>query len=105
MLLTEIQQFDIKQWLKKMGIENYTIKDNGVVDVDGDNVVISYHNLTKIPIQFGYVDGDFNCGYNNLTSLQGGPREVGGDFYCGNNKFKSEPDHSFINIHGNFRRK
>ena len=48
------------------------------------------------------VGGTFNCWNNNLSSLQGAPREVGGYFNCWNNNFKAEPDHSFINIGGDF---
>jgi hypothetical protein len=48
------------------------------------------------------VGGNFDCSDNQLTSLQGAPREVGGSFYCKNIKFKSESDHSFINIGGEF---
>ena len=117
-MINQLTQEQIK-WLKSMNITNYEYDSNrGLVNVDGD-VDISYKNLTSIPIQFGYVGGYFDCGNNNLTTLQGGPREVGGDFYCGynnlttlqgsprevggdfdciNNNFKTEPDHSFIDI-------
>ena len=49
------------------------------------------------------VGKDFICHKNNLTSLEGTPREVGGDFICWGNEFKEEPDHSFIDIGGNFK--
>jgi hypothetical protein len=111
--------------LKKLGIDvtKCTIHPDGTVDVKG-NVDISKQELTEIPVQFGIVSGKFNCEYNKLTSLQGAPREVVGSFYCyGNkleslqgaprevgghfvcfdNKFKSEPDHSHINIGGEFK--
>jgi len=42
--------------------------------------------LTKLPLKFGKVSGDFYCSYNKFTILEGCPREVVGDFYCHNNK-------------------
>ena len=39
-----------------------------------------------MPLKFGRVNGDFNCGYNKLSSLKGSPSYVGGYFSCyGNN--------------------
>jgi len=73
---------DIKAWLDGMNIENYTINDTGTVTVDGD-VNLRNKRLTKIPVQFRIVYGDFNCHYNNLKSLNGSPREVGGGFFVG----------------------
>ena len=89
------------KWLTDMGIENYSY-ENGKVNVQGD-VDISGKKLTSIPVQFGTVSGSFYCYSNDLTSLVGAPQEVGRGFYCANNKFKSEPEHSFINIGGDFK--
>ena len=75
---------EIHELCKKYGIENYTI-NNGLVDVDGD-VDLCNENLTKLPIKFGNVSGDFYCGNNQLKTLEGCPEEVGGDFYCYNNQ-------------------
>jgi hypothetical protein len=98
----------------------FSISDGGVVDVYG-NVKISHNTLKKIPLQFGfvygnflcqsnlttlkgcpqYVAGDFNCSGNQLTTLQHGPREVGGDFFAHDNlltSLKGSPKH----IAGNF---
>jgi hypothetical protein len=79
---------------------------DGSVDVDG-NVDLSDRNLTKLPLKFGEVSGnfwcfnnqlislegcphsvgrDFNCQYNQLTTLEGSPNSVGDDFYCYNNQ-------------------
>ena len=49
---------DIDSICKKYGIENYTIKD-GLVNVDG-YVDLSFKKLTKLPLKFGEVSGDFN---------------------------------------------
>ena len=111
------------KWLEAMDITEYSVDDEGFVNVDG-TVDISDKDLLSIPVKFGYVGGsfecwsnnltslqgaprevggDFACSHNNLSSLQGSPREVGGNFYCWGNKFTSEePDHSFIKIDGDF---
>ena len=79
---------DIHSICKKYGIENYTINDDGSIDVD-DNVNLYDEGLTELPLKFGKVSGYFDCSNNELTSLEGSPNkvgEVGGDFYCYNNK-------------------
>jgi hypothetical protein len=42
--------------------------------------------MTKIPVKFGKVSGEFYCSYNKLTTLEGCPNYVGGDFTCYKNK-------------------
>jgi len=79
---------DIDAICKKYGIENYTINSDGTVDVNGD-VYLNNRGLTKLPLKFGYVSGDFNCEINKLTSLEGSPSEVVGDFYCDDNQLTS----------------
>ena len=75
----------IESICKKYGIENYTINNNGLVDVDG-NVDISNKRLDKLPLNFGTVTGYFYCHYNQLRTLKGSPNKVGGYFYCYNNQ-------------------
>jgi hypothetical protein len=103
----------IKSICERYGIKNYTINEDGSVDVDGE-VYICNKSLTKLPLKFGKVTGNFVC-YNNqltslegvfgrgpewvggnfyisknqLTSLEGSPKEVGGTFYCQNNQLTS----------------
>ncbi|MFW6130870.1 MAG: hypothetical protein ACOC56_06750, partial [Atribacterota bacterium] len=79
---------EIKKWLDKHQITNYTINDDLTVDVD-ENVDLSHRNLTEMPIQFNKVNGTFYCTYNQLTSLVGAPKKVFGYFYCSNNKLTS----------------
>jgi hypothetical protein len=100
-----------QRWLED-GIEsgNITKNPDGTYDVKG-NVNMLKMGLTKIPIKFNKVDGnfwcysnknltslegapkevngEFNCGHNYLTSLKGVPKEVGGLFYCSSNKLTS----------------
>jgi hypothetical protein len=79
---------DIETICDDYGIKNYTITNDGLVNVDG-YVNISHMRLTKLPFNFGFVTGYFICNSNQLTSLEGGPKEVGGDFFCHNNRLTS----------------
>ncbi len=90
-------------------IDKWSINSDGLVDVD-EGVYIYGKELTKLPLRFGYVSGDFDCegnklidlegcplvvgGYfdcsrNELTSLEGSPKSVGGRFFCHQNKLTS----------------
>ena len=66
---------------KQYEIENYTINDDGSIDVNGD-VYLNYKKLTELPLTFNKVSGSFDCDYNKLTTLKGCPRWVGGSFSC-----------------------
>jgi len=91
---------------QKYNITNYTINEDGSIDVDGSVNLIN-KGLTKLPIKFRNVTGSFdcrnnklvslegapksldysfNCSFNKLTSLEGAPKLVGGSFYCTNNQ-------------------
>jgi len=51
----------------RYGIENYSINEDGSVDVEGD-VDIRRKGLTELPLQFRNVKGSFYCSYNpNLS--------------------------------------
>ena len=73
---------------KQYNIKNYTINDDGTIDVDG-NVDLYYMELTELPLIFNKVTGYFDCSRNKLTSLKGSPVWVGGSFSCANNKLLS----------------
>ena len=79
---------DIHSLCKKYDIRNYTINEDGYIDVDG-KVYLNAKKLIELPLKFGKVGGDFYCYNNQLTSLEGSPREVGGDFHCSNNQLES----------------
>ncbi len=79
---------DIESILKRYNIRNYTINEDGTVDVDS-YVSLYKRGLTKIPVKFRNVSGDFSCAYNQLTSLEGCPEKVDGYFDCHNNKLVS----------------
>jgi len=90
---------DIHSMCKKYGIKNYTINEDGTVDVDG-NVDLHIKGLNRpqryraselkeLPLKFGKVSGDFSCSIHKLTNLSGAPLEVGGYFSCSNNQLES----------------
>ena len=66
-------------------IENWSINDQGLVDING-NVNLSSRYLTELPLSFGKVTGNFYCNQNRLTTLEGSPRQVYKSFFCGDNK-------------------
>lgn len=94
----------VKEWLDRMEIFNYTINDDLTVDVDND-VIIKNYKLTEIPIQFGKVTGDFRCDDNSITSLKGCPSEVFGNFTCkGNNLTSLEHSPIYVGMEYNCNR-
>ena len=86
-LVLEQDQDEFLELLKDQGV-NYTVRPDGIVDVDGD-VNLNGMNLKKLPVKFGVVAGSFYCSHNLLTSLEGAPEKVEGGFYCSNNPFTS----------------
>ena len=79
---------------------NYKHYIGKTVKVTGD-VNLSRLGLTKIPINFTEVGGNFWCYANQLTNLEGAPRRVGGGIWCwGNNltSLKGSPEE----VSGNF---
>jgi hypothetical protein len=79
---------DIHDLCKQYKINNYSINSDGSIDVDGD-VNLNDLKLSKFPIKFGRVSGNFYCYSNQLSSLEGAPSHVGGDFDCYNNQLES----------------
>ena len=79
---------EIARICRKYGIKNYSIGEDGTVDVD-DIVDLSKKRLDRLPLRFGNVSGYFDCGNNLLTSLEGAPEVVGGSFFCHNNRLTS----------------
>ena len=71
-----------QEWIDEF-LERDDIKKNpdGSYDVNG-NVELVGLVVTKIPVKFNHVSGNFVCTYNNFTSLEGAPKTVGGDFWC-----------------------
>jgi hypothetical protein len=69
-----------KQFCEKY-LENYTINPDNTIDVNGDvHLYDRQGNIEKLPVKFGKVSGDFDCGINNLTTLECCPNYVSGYF-------------------------
>ena len=79
---------EIEEICKKYKINNYTINEDGSIDVDGD-VSLYKKELTELPLTFNKVTGDFSCTHNKLTTLKGSPKYVGFGFYCHDNELTS----------------
>jgi hypothetical protein len=80
---------EIKVWLDDHNITTYTIRPDGIVDVDG-NLILRNVAESSIPVQFGRVTGYFRCANTNLISLKGAPYSVvGGGVFCSQTKIKS----------------
>ena len=70
---------------QEYNIVRYTINEDMSIDVDGD-VDLWNCGLSKMPLKFNKVRGNFWCHSNSLTTLEGAPKEVGGFFTCNDNK-------------------
>jgi hypothetical protein len=64
------------------GIENYTIQEDGTVNVDGDVYMSGGLLFDKLPFKFGEVTGSFDMRYfENISTLNNCPTVVGRNFY------------------------
>lgn len=80
---------EIRWFCKFNGITNYTINQDGSIDVEGD-VNLSGRGSSQIPIKFGKVSGNFLYNHNKgAHSLEGCPYEVGGNFKCNHSRLTS----------------
>ena len=90
MSAADIEQVDAEKVKERVDeiLSRSTKNLDGSIDVDGDVDLYSL-KLTKLPLKFNKVSGNFECSNNKLTSLEGGPKEVKGNFWCGSNKLTS----------------
>eukprot|EP00792_Barthelona_sp_PAP020_P000406 TRINITY_DN10638_c0_g1_i1.p1 TRINITY_DN10638_c0_g1~~TRINITY_DN10638_c0_g1_i1.p1 ORF type:complete len:346 (+),score=57.39 TRINITY_DN10638_c0_g1_i1:51-1088(+) len=78
---------DIKKWLAKHGVKDYHILKDNSVKVQGDvNLSKKLENLSKLPLRFHEVSGEFDISDNVLTTLDGCPKRVGGNFLAYKNE-------------------
>lgn len=80
------RDYFIKKEIKLLGleVEKSKINEDGTVDYIGF-VDLRNKDLKVIPIQFGTVEGIFDCSENELTSLKNSPHTIIGDFKCSKN--------------------
>jgi len=101
-LFESFKEEDIHTICREYGIKNYTINEDGSIDVvDGNTHLCFKKDLTKLPLKFRNVTSDFNCANNGLTSLEGCPKSVGGSFYCYSNQLTSLEDCP-VSVSGSF---
>jgi hypothetical protein len=79
---------NIDEICEKYNIKNYTINDDGSIDVN-DSVILCQFELTELPLLFNKVTGGFDCNINKLTTLKGSPKWIGGNFGCMYNNLTS----------------
>lgn len=74
-------EYEIIDFCRNYGIQNYTILDDLSLDVTG-SVYLSGFELEKLPVKFNRVIGSFYCYNSHLLTLEGCPNLVTGDFDC-----------------------
>ena len=73
---------EIKSWCDEIKIRDYTINDNGEIDVDG-SVWLDKKDFKELPYKFGSVSDYFSLsGNTSLISLKNCPDFVGDSFAC-----------------------
>lgn len=92
-LTMEVDVEKIKSECDKYGITNYSINNDGSIDVFQD-VRMGYYSLIRIPLKFNFIDGDLNLSGNNLVSLEGCPKNLTGSLSLLHNKNLKNLEHS-----------
>lgn len=80
--------FKLTEICKEFNINYSKLNKDLSVDVIG-NVLLTSKKLSKLPIKFNKVTGNFNCSSNELTSFENFPKEVIGDLRCDMNNISS----------------
>lgn len=70
--LFESDDQNIDNICKIYDITDYSINDDGSIDVYND-VNLDYKGLSKLPLKFRRVRGNFYCDNNKLKTLDGSP--------------------------------
>ena len=87
-IISKKEKNHIDSICNKLDITDYTINNDGSIDVDG-NVDLYSRDLTELPLIFNKVSRHFDCSDNQLTTLKGCPKKIGGNFDCSYNKLTS----------------
>ena len=83
MVIDNRKYTEIHNIVKRFTSDPFYIRDDGVVDVNGDVSLSRMHETaTELPVTFGHVRGHFDCVDAPITSLKGSPRIVDGYFSC-----------------------
>lgn len=80
----------IHKWMKKHGVEKYTINTDQTVNINTDLMFFKkhFHELPEF-IQINYLKGDLNFYESGLKHLGGFPKSIDGNIYLGRNKLTS----------------
>jgi hypothetical protein len=104
---TAVNDIELIKKINK-GKASYRLRKDGSIDVKG-NIDISHKKLTKIPVKFNIVNGDFICYENMLTTLENAPKIITGKFWCSDNKLRNLEhcplevrSNNFDFVHNNF---
>jgi hypothetical protein len=100
-IITEEETDRIVVLCGQYNILDYSINDDGSIDVYHDIYLRGDGAWYTLPLCFNTVDGSFDCTNNRLTTLIGSPRVVTGDFNCSMNDLTSL-EHSPITVGGDF---
>lgn len=84
-LLLNEQKLTALQYFKKYILPNCTKNDDGTYSCK-DAVEFKNIKMSKFPVKFKRVEGDFYCLDCGLKTLEGAPEYIGGDFDCSGNK-------------------
>ena len=80
---------DIHSICREYNIKNYTINDDGSIDINHDQLSTSESLYSLLKSRINKITGNFAINNIKLTSLIGCPRSVDGGFYCLHNKLIS----------------
>lgn len=78
----------VADWIKEIKSDpSITENKDGSYDVDGDMYIDSAFigKISKLPIKFRRINGNFDCSLLGLTTLEGCPEIVEESFSCENN--------------------
>jgi len=93
------RMYEIQKFLKSIGLTRYKINNDHTIDTYGD--VIIKIKMTKLPVKFEFVGGDFICKGIGLKVLTGCPDEVTGNFDCSKNDLEDLIDGPTV-VDGNY---
>ena len=78
----------IREWLDKMGVEDYSINGDMTVSVKGP-LSLDDKNLEEIPVKFSEVGGSIDVTSNKLKRIDWAPATVNGDFDAWDNEIET----------------
>lgn len=81
-VLTHADRKRIDEYLDILKIDNYSIRPDGIIDVNGSVIYSQREDVIPDWIQFGHVSGSFSCSWADFENLKGCPLSLGEEFRC-----------------------